>query len=144
LKEKKANGANNVGLMVLSSDGSSNLIQNNIFPGWGVGNMVTNLTKEGRFQINNSSAWAYLPYLQIQRQGKIFHLRASKDGKQWVELPGSPLVRNDMPEMVKVGLYQATYGENSGFGKFKDFSLITRKLKKKLTYPLPKRQLNSI
>jgi hypothetical protein len=127
LKEKKTNGANDVGLMILSSDGSANLIQNSIFPGWGVGNMVTNLTKDGRFQFNNSSAWEYLPYLQIQRQGKIFHLRASKDGKHWVELPGSPLTRNDIPETVKVGLYQATYGENSGFGKFKDLSLITRK-----------------
>jgi len=127
LKEKKANGANDVGLMVLSLDGSVNLIQNSIFPGWGVGNMLTNLTKEGRFQLNNSSAWEYLPYLQIQRQGKIYHLRASKDGKQWVELPGSPLVRDDMSEVVKVGLYQATYGENSGFGKFKDFKMFTRK-----------------
>ena len=127
LKDKKANGANDVGLMVLSTDGTSNLLQNSVFPGWGVGNLVTNLTKDGRFQTNNASAWNYLSHLQIQRQGNVFYLRGSKDGKQWLELPGSPIIRNDFSKHVKVGLFQATYGENSGYGKFKDFKVITRK-----------------
>jgi len=127
LKAKKANGANDVGLMVSSSNNSANFIQNSIFPGWGVGNLVTNLTKDGRFQTNNAAAWNFLPYLQIQRQGNVFYLRGSKDGKNWIELPGSPITRNDMQDTLRVGVFQATYGDNSGFGKFKDFKLITRK-----------------
>lgn len=128
LSEKKANGANDVGLMVLADDGSSSLIQNSIFPGWGVGNMVTNLNSNGRFQFNNASAWKFYPYLQIQRQGYQFYLRASADGKIWQELPGSPLVRKDIGASVKVGLFQCTYGVNSGYGRFKDFKVITRKV----------------
>lgn len=127
LKAKKANGANDVGLMVSSSNKSANLIQNSIFPGWGVGNLVTNLKSDGRFQTNNAAAWNFLPYLQIQRQGNVFYLRGSKDGKNWIELPGSPITRKDMQDTLRVGVFQATYGDNSGFGKFKDFKLITRK-----------------
>jgi len=127
LSGKKANGANDVGLMVLADDGSGNLIQNSIFPGWGVGNMVTNLNSNGRFQFNNASAWKFYPYLQIQRHGNEFYLRASADGKSWQELPGSPLLRKDIGAAVKVGLFQCTYGSNSGYGRFKDFKVITRK-----------------
>ena len=126
LSEKKANRANDVGLMVLAGNDSSNLIQNSIFPGWGVGNMVTNLNSSGRFQFNNASAWKFYPYLQIQRQGYQFYLRASADGKIWQELPGSPLLRKDIGASVKVGLFQCTYGVNSGYGKFKDFRIITK------------------
>jgi hypothetical protein len=128
LKEQKTNGANDVGLMVCAADGSSNLVQNSVFPGWGVGNMVTNLNENGRFQFNNAAAWSFFRHLQVQRSGNVFYLRGSSDGKDWKELPGSPVVRTDLDgETVKVGLFQCTYGVQSGYGSFKDFKLFQKK-----------------
>jgi len=124
LQKKIANGANDVGLMVLASDNSFNLLQNSIFPGWGVGNMVTSLDKNGRAQTNNASAWGYYHHLQIQRSGDTFYLRGSTDGKQWKDLPGSPVLRADIGKTVRVGLFHATYGEQGGYGKFAGFRLI--------------------
>jgi regulation of enolase protein 1 (concanavalin A-like superfamily) len=127
LKEKKANGANDVGLMV-RSDTNKTLIQNSVMLGWNIGNITTNLNANGRKQENNASGWNFFPYLQIQRRGSVFYLRGSNDGKNWKELPGSPITwqgvgRNE----VQVGLYQATYGENSGYGTFSNFSVIQQK-----------------
>ena len=122
-KNKKTNGANDAGLMVLASDTSYNLIQNSIFPGWGSGNMITNLSGNGRAQVNNSSGWGYYKYLQIQRSGNTFYLRACMDGINWKDLPGSPIKRTDMTEKVSVGLFHATYGAQSGYGKFDNFKL---------------------
>lgn len=127
LKDKKTNGANDAGLMIHAADGSNNLLQNSIFPGWGVGNMVTNLDRNGRAQTNNASAWDFYRYLQIQRAGNTFYLRGSADGKNWKDLPGSPILRNDMGNKVQVGLFHATYGEQSGYGQFDDFKIIQPK-----------------
>ncbi|MDJ1503771.1 family 43 glycosylhydrolase [Xanthocytophaga agilis] len=129
LKEKKANGANDVGLMVRlpqeDRKTGESLIQSSIFPGWGVGNMVTNLSVKGREQTNNQSAWEFDQYLQIQRMGDSFYLRSSKDGILWKDLPGSPIQRPDWTgKSVQVGLYQATYGKRQGYGEFQKFELI--------------------
>ena len=128
LKTKKANGANDAGLMV-RSESSDNLLQNSIFPGWGVGNMVTSLDRRGRAQTNNMSAWDFYRHLQIQRSGNLFYLRGSSDGLHWKELPGSPLQRPDMGDTVQVGLFHATYGTQSGYGVFDNFKLIQEKKK---------------
>lgn len=127
LKQRKANGANDAGLMVLDADGSFELLQNSIFPGWNVGNMVTSLNNRGRAQRNNASGWNFYPYLQIQRSGDTFYLRGSYDAADWKELPGSPVVRTDIGPQVQVGLFHATYGEQQGFGRFDHFKLIQRK-----------------
>ena len=127
LKQQKANGANDAGLMVLATDNTNNLLQNSIFPGWGIGNMVTSLDKNGRTQSNNAAAWKYYPHLQIQRSGNLFYLRGSIDGADWKELPGSPVSRPDIGQQVQVGLFHATYGEQSGFGQFGHFKLIQPK-----------------
>ncbi|MDO7743826.1 MAG: glycoside hydrolase family 43, partial [Pedobacter sp.] len=126
LKAKKANGANDAGLMVLA-DSSFNLLQNSIFPGWGVGNMVTSLDRHGRAQTNNSSAWDFYKHLQIQRLGDMFYLRGSADGLHWKDLPGSPVSRPDLGATVQVGLFHATYGSQSGYGVFDNFTLIQQK-----------------
>ena len=126
-KNKKTNGANDAGLMVLAADTSFNLLQNSIFPGWGSGNMVTNLDQTARAQVNNSSGWEYYKYLQIQRVGNTFYVRACADGVNWKDLPGSPVKRGDIGRHVRVGLYHATYGVQSGYGKFDNFKLVQPK-----------------
>jgi len=126
LKNKKANGANDVGLMV-RTQGSYNLVQNSIFPGWGVGNMVTSLGQNGRLQNNNASAWNFYTHLQIQRRASVFYLRGSVDGLNWQDLPGSPLNRPDLGNTLQVGLFQATYGKQSGYGLFDNFIIIQPK-----------------
>jgi len=127
MKERKPNGANEAGLMVHAADSTANLIQNSILPGWGVGNLVTNLVKKRRRQTNNASAWDFYKHLQIQRSGDTFYLRGSTDGMSWKDLPGSPLLRPDIGNNVKIGLYHATYGKQSGFARFDNFSLIQPK-----------------
>lgn len=126
-RERKANGANDVGLMVRLADDvpGESLIQNSVFPGWNVGNMVTNLSARGREQTNNQAGWDFDRYLQIQRQGDTFHLRGSQDGQHWHDLPGSPLTRPDWHgKALQVGLFQATYGPQSGYGEFQQFDLV--------------------
>ena len=129
LKEKKTNGANDAGLMV-RQDSSVKLLQNSIFPGWGIGNMVTSLDSRDRVQTNNQTAWNFYKHLQIQRSGNLFHLRASSDGISWKELPGSPVLRNDMEQKLQVGLFHATYGRQSGYGTFDNFRIIQQKIYK--------------
>lgn len=124
LKQLKANGANDVGLMVLDTVGAFKLLQNSVFPGWNVGNMVTSLNHRGRLQSNNASGWNYYPYLQIQRIGDTFYLRGSVDAADWKELPGSPIIRTDIGKQVQVGLFHATYGAQKGFGRFDHFKLV--------------------
>jgi hypothetical protein len=125
LKEKKANGANDAGLMVLANH--DYLLQNSIFPGWGVGNMVTSLEKKGRTQTNNAAAWGFYKHLQIQRRGTVFYIRGGVDGLNWNDLPGSPVDRPDLGPVVKVGLFQATYGTQGGYGSFRNFKIIQKK-----------------
>ena len=127
LKEKKVNGANDVGLMV-KLDKDNTLIQNSVMLGWNIGNITTNLNRNGRKQENNASGFNFFPYLQIQRKGDVFYLRASNDGKNWKDLPGSPINWQGINNgTVQVGLYQATFGENSGYGTFSNFSVIKQK-----------------
>jgi hypothetical protein len=104
-------------------------LQNSIFPGWGIGNMVTSLDSRDRVQTNNQTAWNFYKYLQVQRSGNLFYLRASSDGISWKELPGSPVLRNDMERKLQVGLFHATYGKQSGYGTFDNFRIIQPKLK---------------
>lgn len=127
LSIKKANGANDVGVMVRDSKVLNTLLQNSIFPGWGVGNMVTKLQDHNRLQFPTNSGWDYDCFLQIQRIADVFYVRSSKNGKDWRDLPGSPVTDLSMSTTVQVGLFQATYGEQSGFGIFEDFKIIQRK-----------------
>ncbi|WP_165501339.1 family 43 glycosylhydrolase [Pedobacter psychrodurus] len=128
LSDKKAVGANDAGLMLRAGDESFALLQNSVMLGWGVGNMVTDLSRSARKQTNNSSAWNFYRHLQVQRKNNIFYLRGSSDGKNWKDLPGSPLVRDDMGgKTIQVGLFQASYGENKGYGTFGGFRIIKKR-----------------
>ncbi|MEH3113864.1 family 43 glycosylhydrolase [Pedobacter terrae] len=126
-KQKKAYGANEAGIMVKEPSNSKKLLQNGVMPGWGVGNIITNFTAGERKQVNNLSGWDFYRHLQIQRQGNLFFMRGSHDGKDWVNLPGSPIKRDDMSSALEVGVYHATYGDISGYGAFSDFKIIQKK-----------------
>lgn len=128
LAQKKAYGASEAGIMVKWPGSNENLIQNGIMPGWGVGNIVTNLSAKGRIQFNNSSKWDFYRHLQIQRAGNMFFLRGSHDGKNWVNLPGSPVKRDDLANgVLEVGVYHATYGDIAGYGAFEGFKVFQKK-----------------
>lgn len=126
-KQKKAYGANEAGIMVKEPSDAKKLLQNGVMPGWGVGNIITNFYAGERKQLNNLSGWNFYRYLQIQRQGSLFFMRGSHDGKDWINLPGSPVKRDDMSSALEVGVYHATYGDISGYGVFSDFKVIQKK-----------------
>lgn len=128
LTQKKAYGANEAGIMAKLPGNNSMLVQNGIMPGWGVGNIVTDLRRTGRRQLNNLSGWAFYRHLQIQRLGNTFFMRGSSDGKTWINLPGSPITRDDFAnEVLEVGVYHATYGDISGYAAFESFTVFQKK-----------------
>ncbi|PWG81838.1 glycoside hydrolase family 43 [Pararcticibacter amylolyticus] len=136
LAEKRPVGANEAGLMVRLANGdvpagrAERLIQNGIMPGWGIGNLVTNLGDFGRLQTNNASAWEYDRHLQIRKQGDMFYIQSSKDGHVWYDLPGSPVKRPDLNgPKLQVGIFHAAYGKQAGFGTFDNLRIITPKAK---------------
>jgi len=136
LTSKRVAGNNEVGLMVrLPNDTNTTsrrpqqqLLQNGIFPAWNVGNLFTNFQNGRREQNNTQAAWDFHKYLQIQRKGNVFYVRTSKDGNNWINMPGSPVIRNDMAgKLVQIGLYQSTYGPAQAYGTFSNFRLVERK-----------------
>jgi hypothetical protein len=132
LETRKVPGNNDGGLMVRvpnvnGAGPGEDLVQLNFFPIWNQGNMVTSLDG-GRLQKGNQLAWNAHRYLQIIRQGKLFYFRTSVDGKDWKEMPGSPVEREDMAGLpLQVGLYHASYGGDSSHVSFTDFQLTVRK-----------------
>jgi hypothetical protein len=138
LAAKKVAGNNEVGLMLRLPNDTAltgrrpqmQLIQNGIFPAWNVGNLFTNFQNGRREQNNIQSSWNYNKYLQIQRQGNMVFVRSSKNGTDWVDMPGSPVLRNDLNgKAVQIGLYQSTYGPAQAYGVFANFKLIEQKTK---------------
>jgi beta-xylosidase len=128
LDQKRAFGANEAGIMVKLPTHISKLLQNGIMPGWGVGNIITDLNGRDRKQSNNLSGWSFYRHLQIQRMGNTFFLRGSNDGIGWTNLPGSPIKRDDLNHVpLQVGVYHATYGDISGYASFSDFRIIERR-----------------
>ncbi|WP_134090225.1 family 43 glycosylhydrolase [Olivibacter sp. XZL3] len=125
LEQKKPLGANEVGLMVRRAkhEEREELLQNGVMLGWGIGNMVTDL-QDGRRQQHNNTGFDFYSYLQIQREGTFIFVRGSKDGKKWVEFPGSPYFKPEWEgETLQVGPYQASYGDKKGYGVFAEIRL---------------------
>lgn len=128
LKQRKAYGANEAGIMVCNKQEGKLLLQNGIMTGWGIGNIITDLNKKERKQTNNLSGWDFYRYLQVQRIGNVFFMRGSNDARLWKELPGSPILRKDLgPESLQIGVYHTTNGDISGYASFSDFKIIQRK-----------------
>lgn len=121
---------NEGGLMVLYDSNPSNqqIVQMGIFPNYNCGNMLTTVSHHGqRPQFPRGNGWQYDPWLQIERQGKTFHIRTSKDGKNWTKTDGSPVEMPNLPNNVKAGLFQVTYTDNEGSVDFDDFKLYIKK-----------------
>lgn len=123
---------NEGGLMVIDDSQPDNqqIVQLGVFPSYNCGNMLTAVFARGqRPQYPRGNAWNYDPYLQIERQGNLFHARTSKDGEQWEDMPGSPIEwrqgREETP--LKVGFFQVTYTDKLGTVSFDDFLLWQRK-----------------
>ncbi len=128
---------NEGGLMVLDDSDPDNqlIVQAGIFPNYNCGNMLTTVSHHGmRPQFPVGNGWQFEPYLQIERQGNTFFVRTSKDGCQWTDAQGSPVVlpvkdAHTPTEVrsLKVGFFQVTYTDKLGSASFDDFQLWEQK-----------------
>ncbi len=123
--ERRTPAYNEGGIMVLDDSGrGQEIIHLGVFPSYNCGNMLTQVGRRGRPQFPRQNAWNYDPYLQIERTGDTFHVRTSKDGKSWTDMPGSPINAPQLQgKTLKVGLYQTTYTNNRGWVSFDNFNL---------------------
>jgi hypothetical protein len=104
------------------------LVQLSFFPHYNVGNMWTSLDGDTRPQSTNQLGWNAPRWLQVQREGDLFHFRISPDGLIWEAMPGSPLRRQDLAgQTVQVGLYQSMYGNARSWVEFDNFRLSVRR-----------------
>ncbi len=122
---RKTPAYNEGGIMVLDDSGrGQEIIHLGVFPSYNCGNMLTQVGRRGRPQFPRQNAWNYDPYLQIERMGNVFHVRTSKDGNSWTDMPGSPINAPQLEgKTLKVGLYQTTYTNNRGWVSFDNFNL---------------------
>jgi hypothetical protein len=133
LSTRRVPGNNDGGLMVRVPDiddagPGEDLVQLNFFPIWNQGNMVTSLDGGARPQRSNQRGWDAHRHLQIIRQGPRFYFRTSADGRNWEELPGSPVQRDDvLGRPLQVGLYHASYGSDSSYISFDTFHLTSQR-----------------
>lgn len=123
-------GFNEGGLLLadLQPDGTQNLIQLGVFPGYDCGNMLTTLISGMRPQYPNGLGWDFEPWLQLERRGNEVFVRTSKDGKDWHDLPQSPVsyqFRSNQP--VRVGVFQTTYTAAKGAVTFDHISVTKTK-----------------
>ena len=120
---------NEGGLMVLDDTDQQNqqIVQMGIFPNYNCGNMLTTVSHHGRRpQFPRGNGWQYDPWLMIERCGNMFIVRTSSDGQQWTETTGSP-IEMQMPDRVKVGLFQVTYTDNEASATFDYFKIYQKK-----------------
>ena len=89
-----------------------------VFPLYNCGNMLTMLSPMGRPQFPNSKGYDFDPVMQFERRGNLLYARTSRDGKQWTNMPGSPVVI-DAPRL-SLGIYQTTYSPNTSWAELKD------------------------
>ena len=120
---------NEGGLMVLDDTDQQNqqIVQMGIFPNYNCGNMLTTVSHHGRRpQFPRGNGWQYDPWLMIERCGNTFTVCTSSDGQQWTETTGSP-IEMQMPDRVKVGLFQVTYTDNEASATFDYFKIYQKK-----------------
>jgi hypothetical protein len=95
------------------------------FPIWNCGNFVRSANDGVRTENgHNGLAFNLRPWLQIERQGSVFHFRTSADGVTWTAMAQSPLTRADLADVpLQIGMFQGTYNATAGFGAFDDFKV---------------------
>jgi hypothetical protein len=81
------------------------------FPIWTCGNFLWSANDNVRTEHgHNGKEFDADRYLQLERNGNVFHARTSPDGVTWTEHPMSPLTRNDFNGLpLMVGIRQANY-----------------------------------
>ncbi len=116
IKQRKTPAYNEAGIIAIESPQS--FVHNGVFPSYNCGNMLTQVN-HGRPQFPVQNGWDYDPWLQLQRSGNLLYARRSADGKNWIDMPGSPmLVKSDT---LQLGIYQTTYSENTSWATLSDF-----------------------
>ncbi|TJZ62797.1 hypothetical protein FAZ15_00355 [Sphingobacterium olei] len=115
------------GIMIQDVDNPSSYINNTILTGWNLGNLARSIGPRIHREGNNGTGLAFDSFIQIQRSGKYFYLRSSRDGKTWTDLPNTPFVRDDLDgRTLKVGLYQIATNNQEGFGEFGEVRVYVR------------------
>ena len=117
LNQHAVKGYNECGLLLC--DGQGTYYQMGAFPLYNCGNMLTILSRQGRPQFPNYKGYDFDPILQFERRDDQLFARTSKDGKEWTNMPGSPITINS--PKVAIGTYQTTYSENLSWAKLCDY-----------------------
>ena len=117
LREHSVKGYNEGGLIIAGANGT--YYQLGAFPLYNCGNMLTILSRRGRPQFPNYKGYDFDPILQFERRGNQLFARTSRDGKDWSNLPGSPIEVNT--PKLSIGVYQTTYTETPSWATLNDF-----------------------
>ncbi|WP_437922076.1 family 43 glycosylhydrolase [Sphingobacterium sp. LRF_L2] len=115
----KARTSSEAGLMIQDVAHAGSYLNNTILTGWNLGNLVRSIGRGEYRELNTGAGLAFDAYLQIQKKDAYFYLRGSKDGKHWVNLPGSPFLRKDLNDKkLRVGIYQTANNNQLSYGTF--------------------------
>ena len=117
LREHSVKGYNEGGLIIAGANGT--YYQLGAFPLYNCGNMLTILSRRGRPQFPNYKGYDFDPILQFERGGNQLFARTSRDGKDWSNMPGSPIEVNT--PKLSIGVYQTTYTETPSWATLSDF-----------------------
>lgn len=112
-----------VGLMARAVPGTAeNYVMHRYFPMFGVDNALRSVVDDAQAPDDNGTTDAAMPYLQLEKAGSTFTIRASTDGITYKDI--TFVERTDMTDVeLQVGIYQATFTENEGSASFDDFEI---------------------
>ena len=124
------------GLMVRTAESDSeDYVMSRYFANYGINNCMRS-TDNNITTNDNGPSYPAMPYLQLQKTGSMFYIRASEDGINYINI--ASVDRQDMAgTALQVGIYQATFSDNTGTVAFDDFLLITTPTEKTAEYYLP-------
>ncbi|KPJ69670.1 hypothetical protein AMJ44_02895, partial [candidate division WOR-1 bacterium DG_54_3] len=122
-------------------------VQNTIMPAWDVGNKWDNVDAGWRTEMGIvwNGPWNYNNKLRLKRVGNTFsfYMYQTTPYPGWVQLGGSPYIRDDMAGPVQVGIWQGMYATDPGWVTFDDFSL-TYTVYEKARTPSPSDEETSV
>ena len=118
-------GFNTMGIMARNSDAVSNgedWIGAQVFNQFGVGKSIRNVNN-GVSVTTPTGSNAASGWLRLERIGNNFKGYYSPDNITYTQIGALTYARADLPPMLQVGLYQATFSGNEGTVTFDNFSL---------------------